>query len=465
MKRIHIGVLGVATTVLTFSGLSLSRVVSAQAATITEIASKSALGTFGGTAVGHDGNLWYTEGSANKIGYMTPGGLTQDYGTGITASADLRGITNGPDNNLWFAEANANKIGKITTGGTVTEYGSGITASAGLSSITAGPDGNLWFTESSTTKIGVMNTSGTVLHEYAAGGSSPYDIVAGGDGNLWYTEPNSNTVVKMTTSGVATPYTLPTSSSADIGLAKGPDGNIYVAERDGNKIAKVTPSGTITEYTVPTSNAEPIGIIAGSDGNLWIGEANTSKIAMMTTSGHFSEITTPTGAADPDYLSSGSDGNIWFLEMSGGFNKIGKVTLPTAPTANAQTVAAVSGKSVTVNVLSGATNNPDPATVTIDSEPSHGTASVNQTTGAITYTPTAGYSGTDSLSFIVCSSDDGGVCSADPVLTFNVTATATTPDTGYGAPAKRLKMTAALVTASVLLIGVGIGVRRKYSRS
>ena len=221
-------------------------------------------------------------------------------------------------------------------------------------------------------------------------------------------------------------------------------------------------SGTITEYTVPTSGAQPIEITTGPDNNLWIGELNASKVASLTTSGKFSEISV--ASSSPDSLAPGNDGNVWFLDL-GTTNKIAKIVLPTAPTANAQTVSAVSGKSVTVNVLSGATNNPDPSTVTIDTNPAHGTATVNLTTGAITYTPNASYTGADSLSFIVCSLDDGGICSADPVLTFNVTASTTTPDTGYGkAPAEQVK-TIALIGTSLLLVGAWITLYNKFSRS
>jgi streptogramin lyase len=420
MKRIRIGALGITSALLALGGLSvtLPNSVFAQAPSITEYTAPSTLGTWGG-------------------------------------------IAKGPDGNVWFSEYNGNKIGKITPSGTVTEFSTGLTASAGVYGITAGPDGNLWFTEAGVNKIGKITTSGTIT-EYAAGGT-PYQITAGSDGNLWYTEPNSNAVVKMTISGTATPYTVPTSSAAVIGIATGSDGNVWVAERDANKIAKVTPSGTFTEYTVPTSNAQPIGMAPGPDGNMWFSETNTSKVAYVTPSGTFSELATPTSSSSPYYMTTGADGNVWFLEMAIAANKVGKVVMPSAPTASGQTVSVVTGGSITVNTLTGATNNPDPSTVTIDSGPSHGTATVNKTTGAITYTPNAGYIGADSLSFIVCSLNDSGICSADPVLTFNVTAT--TPDTGYGKmPAKRLQEAAGLV-ASLVLVAAGIGIRRKYSRS
>src|SRR5262245_66477187 len=57
------------------------------------------------------------------------------------------GITRGPDGNLWFTESLAGRIGRITPAGVVTEFSAGITPGSQPAEITAGPDGNPWFTE------------------------------------------------------------------------------------------------------------------------------------------------------------------------------------------------------------------------------------------------------------------------------------------------------------------------------
>jgi hypothetical protein len=63
-----------------------------------------------------------------------------------TSSAGPLDIKRGPDGNLWFVEFDAGKIGKITPSGVVTEYPLP-DASSQPSDIVLGPDGNLWFTE------------------------------------------------------------------------------------------------------------------------------------------------------------------------------------------------------------------------------------------------------------------------------------------------------------------------------
>ncbi|MDQ2979946.1 MAG: hypothetical protein M3R62_12065, partial [Acidobacteriota bacterium] len=74
-------------------------------------------------------------------------------------SGDGAGIAAGPDGNIWFTEDNANKIGRVTPSGVVTEF-SIPTARSGPDSITRGSDGNLWFTEGNAGKIGRITTAG-----------------------------------------------------------------------------------------------------------------------------------------------------------------------------------------------------------------------------------------------------------------------------------------------------------------
>jgi streptogramin lyase len=69
-----------------------------------------------------------------------------------TANSEPVGITAGPDGNVWFTELAANKIGRITPGGTISEFP--IPTGGRPGRIAAGPDGNLWFTAKLGNKIG-----------------------------------------------------------------------------------------------------------------------------------------------------------------------------------------------------------------------------------------------------------------------------------------------------------------------
>jgi streptogramin lyase len=61
---------------------------------------------------GPDGNVWFTEVAANRIGVITPSGTIAEYTIPTPVSGPF-GITLGPDNNLWFTEFNTGQIGKV----------------------------------------------------------------------------------------------------------------------------------------------------------------------------------------------------------------------------------------------------------------------------------------------------------------------------------------------------------------
>ncbi len=103
------------------------------------------------------------------------------------------------------------------------------------------------------------------------------------------------------------------------------------------------------------------------------------------------------------------------------------------PVINTHSSSVVSGSSITVDVLADATSDPDPSTLKIISSPAHGTAGI--VSAKIVYSPTAGYAGSDSLIYEVCSLFDASVCS-QATITFDVlgvsAVAATAPNTGLG---------------------------------
>jgi len=107
-------------------------------------------------APGHDGNLWFTEYSGNKIGKITTAGLIAEYPI-PTAHGDSEGISSGADGNMWFVETASGNVGKITPAGVITEYPFPNTPWENPGAqIVSGPDGNMWFT------FGGTNTVDTV---------------------------------------------------------------------------------------------------------------------------------------------------------------------------------------------------------------------------------------------------------------------------------------------------------------
>ena len=141
---------------------------------------------------------------------------------------NLESITAGPDGNLWFTESDANKIGRITTAGVVTQFP--LPAGNTPTSITTGPDGNLWFTEAGYGKIGRITTTGVITEFPLTPGSYIYSwnesITAGPDGNIWFTEQSAggvNEIGRITTAGVVTgDFPLPADSALPRTSRRGP---------------------------------------------------------------------------------------------------------------------------------------------------------------------------------------------------------------------------------------------------
>ena len=300
---------------------------SLHAATINEFTIPTAGSGPVGITTGPDGNLWFTEQLASKIGRITPiGGVFTEFPT-PTANSGPAGITAGPacNGHLWFTESIANKIGRITPEGVFTEF-IVPTANAGLVFITAGPDCNLWFTEFLGNKIGRI-TPGGVITEFTipTANSGPFGITLGPDGNLWFTEFNANQIGRITPAGVFTEFPIPTAGSGSSGITAGPDGNLWFAEAIGNQIGRVTPTGVFTEFPIPTASSQPIGITLGSDGNIWFTESIANQIGQITPAGDIIEFPIPTANSGPNGITAGPDGNIWFTQQLS--NQIGQLVL------------------------------------------------------------------------------------------------------------------------------------------
>ena len=278
---------------------------------------------------GPDGNLWFTEEVASKVGRITPAGIITEFST-LTAGSGAEGIAAGPDGNLWFTELHAGKIGRITPAGNITEFLIP-TANSGPADITVGPDGNLWFTEQSGDKIGQITTAGTITEFSTPASSEPRGITTGPDGNLWFTESTAGKIGRITTAGTVTEFAVPTASGRLSDITAGPDGNLWFAELDAGNIDRITTAGIVTKFAIPTAGSFPEGITTGPDGNLWFTESFGNKIGQITTAGTITEFSTPTVNSAPLGITTGPDGNLWFTEGDPA-NKIGRLNLSTALT-------------------------------------------------------------------------------------------------------------------------------------
>ncbi len=271
------------------------------------------------------GKLWFSEfgGGTNAIGMVDPANpsAAQPFSQGLSSLPGV--ITTGPDGNAWFTEPSADKIGMIVTSGSthpIQEFTlaggatpQGITANTGTSTI--------WYTDPSNNAIGsisiqanhyvvnpeIEDTSGNL----SAG--SYAQIVVGTDthGTLWFTEYNSSTgkygigSYDPVANSFGTPVPLG-SGQVPYGLTAGPDGHIWFSEAVPNTggvngfassaLGVINPNaqGAPTEYAIPTTAngaVLPFRIVEGPDGNIWYTGNLSSTIGMfnLTTQNYATE--------------------------------------------------------------------------------------------------------------------------------------------------------------------------------
>lgn len=214
---------------------------------------------------GPDGtSMWVTENFANKIARIFPsggracgidGGANPDYCVVEypvpTQDSGPGDINVGPDGNMWFTETNAGKIGRITPNGAITEFALP-NRNSRPEGIVTGPDGNLWFTMHDSNKIGKMSPNGTLLAQYGGlTGAGPTNIIVGPDNALWFPEefnpgpdpanlPPGNKIGRITTTGALTEYTTPTDGSRPVIITRGADGNLWFTEVFTAQVGKLS---------------------------------------------------------------------------------------------------------------------------------------------------------------------------------------------------------------------------------
>ena len=314
--------------------------------------------------LGPDGNLWFTEFVAGRIGRLAPDGTVTEFTVGLPSDAHPDGIVAGPDGNLWFTISAStvdpigpcnptghDSIGRITPAGTITTFPTP-TAQAKPSGITVGPDGALWFAESgyicgvSTiggNGVGRITTSGAIT-EHTTGFSSsagPSSIALGPDGRLWLTELYNMAIAAVTPSGTVTEYPLPsTQFGADI--AAGPDGNLwFTMGRSVAAIGRMTPSGQVTTFTAGLSpQSVPEGIAAGPDGALWVADSGPAVLYRVTTDGAVTPTKVDLPGTDLWRVAPGAGDTLWVTGGAGEGGMLLEVALVPTPPSTTTTSAA-----------------------------------------------------------------------------------------------------------------------------
>lgn len=269
-----------------------------------------------------------TSGTATPAPTPTPA-VTSQYPI-PTASSQPAGIALGSDGNLWFTEFAASKIGQLNVNGSISES---VTPSRkatpnGIAS-GPGPSLNLWFTETALGKVGQITVTGPPYNEYTLPdpAARPVGIALGSDGNMWLTDTGTNSIWRIQQLKVK-PFVRfrrihLTGNAQPLAITNGPDGALWFTEPGTNHIGRIPISGRpLTEFAIPTKRSQPLGIAAGTDNALWFIEQRPKQLGRIAVTGNVTAEYPLTGAKMPDAVIQGVDGNFYFTDEGG--NKIGQ---------------------------------------------------------------------------------------------------------------------------------------------
>jgi streptogramin lyase len=231
---------------------------------------------------GPDGNVWFTEWNASKIGKITPLGHITEYHTPFNPlqSVDIKA---GADGNLWFA-TDFHGIGRATITGRIHFFPINKDTTQ-PTALTPGPNKTMWFIEWIGNNVGFITTIGRVTEYPANLGGNTFGIAYGKDGRMWFADPQNHRIGAISTNGNAlTFYQLGPTSTPD-NIIAGPDGNLYFGEYGlpkAGRIGRITTSGVVTEFNLPAAQGFfPVLGLTVQGGNIWFADNAHAKVGML----------------------------------------------------------------------------------------------------------------------------------------------------------------------------------------
>jgi len=197
---------------------------------------------------GSDGNLWFRE-AGPGVGRITPMGSISEFP--VPGATLGQGSALGPDGNVWFTFFGTARIGHVAPNGTFGDIAAASATDAALD-MAAGSDGSLWVTEfndSCTTEDGTGCAGGHIGHVHNGtitefplpeSDSHPFAITAGPDGNMWFSEtrPDGAFLATITSDGTITENPV---RGTSFGMTSGPDGAIWFTEYFQGRVARFLP--------------------------------------------------------------------------------------------------------------------------------------------------------------------------------------------------------------------------------
>jgi virginiamycin B lyase len=264
-------------------------------------------------AFGPEGNLWFTwlnpfGSNDTGIGYLTAASEVVESPLG-DGDPPIGGIATGADGNLWFANTGAGRIGRAAPGGEIAERTLG-SRGARPTGIARAADGAIWFTEPTADRIGRIDSTGKLTRIELPRDSRPTGLAADPDGTMWVTEAGAGKIARIT-GGRVLQIPAPRRNWTPGAVAVASDGSVWFGDRGRPRIARIDPAGGIGVFRVPGNGG--IGpLAAGPGGGVWYAESWTIGWISPQGEPHLPGCVTPGCNLPVKALAVGPDGVPWF---------------------------------------------------------------------------------------------------------------------------------------------------------
>jgi hypothetical protein len=271
-----------------------------------------------------DGNMWFTEYGASRVGYITPSGTINDgvYTANSNPPAYLPPtITADANNHLWFTNYQVSKVYELTQGSPNVWSLSGGTW--GIAAGTGNYANYIYFIERDADMVGYINTLTDQVTTLAVGDpyGGPSFIAVDGNGLPWFTLKGAGAgshqgIGHLDSSLQPQWYSLGGSPSHDAvsDVTASPDGNIWFFARN--------PSGTndpfeiaINSFSGGTLQATPLpgitdlgnALLFDNQGNVWWASSDDSSYhrSVYVHFGVTVQYLNPSGVIVPNTLQAG----------------------------------------------------------------------------------------------------------------------------------------------------------------
>lgn len=245
-----------------------------------------------------------------------------------TSDSGLGEIVTAPNGDMWFVEEKANKVGRITPAGVITEFALPATTSGdagGAYDLTVAPDGTIWVVFDYGRKIVQLNLATGTGSVYPLG-PYPYgeQVEIGPDGVPWVSMSfDEDGLARVLPTGTVW---HPNAPPCDGWLARANDGGMWCASSDTKLILSNADASGGTTYPLPSTGTTLRSLAAGPVGSMWFSRYSSSPYTSPAR-GDIGWIDQATGATTifstgsrtgPRDLLRGPDGAMWFTNQGVG---------------------------------------------------------------------------------------------------------------------------------------------------